>query len=174
MKFSAVFLKLHPKKRRLMVLFWVLLASSPANQIGVAAHPLDTRRVFLPHRSISMSSSQPPSRAWLRPQHYHRHLSREMPWTTSLDSSTPRRNGAPVKERVTGVSHVADDPANPRAKGRAVLPSSSPSSIYYTGDKRRQNKSPSPERTEQQKKDLKKRKLNKQSCSYCNAEKQNV
>lgn len=97
-----------------------------------------------------------------------------MPWTTSLDSSTPRRNGAPVKERVTGVSHVADDPANPRAKGRAVLPSNSPSSAYYSGEKRRQNKSPSPERAEQQKKDLKKRKLNRQSCSYCHAEKEKV
>jgi hypothetical protein len=104
----------------------------------------------------------------------HRHLSTEMPWNTSLESSTPRRNGAPVKERVTGVSHVADDPASPRAKGRVVLPSNSPSSTYRSGEKRRQNKSPSPERTEQQKKDLKKRKLNRQSCSYCYAEKQKV
>jgi hypothetical protein len=93
---------------------------------------------------------------------------------SSIDISTPRRNGTPVKEIVTGVSHVADDSAHLKVQRRAVLPSNSPSSTYSPREKRRQNNSPSPEPTEQQMKDPKKRKLSKQSCSYCLKDKQKV
>jgi hypothetical protein len=104
----------------------------------------------------------------------YRHASTEMPMPSSIDISTPRRKGTPVKERVTGISHATDDPAHLRAQRRAVLPSNSPSSTYSPREKRRQENSPSPEPTEQQMKDLKKRKLSKQSCSYCLRDKQKV
>jgi hypothetical protein len=92
---------------------------------------------------------------------------------TTIDISTPRRNGTPLKERAT-VSHVADDPVHSKTQHRAVLPSNSPSSAYSAREKRRQTTSPSPEFTENVNKEAKKRKLNKQSCSYCRKDKEKV
>lgn len=97
---------------------------------------------------------------------------------TTIDISTPKQNGTPVREIVTRVSHVAEDtvqPVHSETQRRALLPSNSPSSALSPREKRRrQNTSSSPERPANVSKEPKKRKLNRQSCSYCRKDREKV